>query len=143
MWEESCVGGILCGRNPMWEESCVGGIPCGRNPMWEESHVGGILCGRNLMGGIPCGRNPVSEESHGRNPVWEESCCEESQGRNPIGRNSMTTSIIPYPKLIYLMPSVVFNCSLEHLAMTDILNKIYRLKPLMFIFYKIFVNSQE
>ena len=58
----------------MWEESCVGGIPCGRNPVWEESHVGGILCGRNPMGGIPCGRNPVWEESYGRNPVWEESC---------------------------------------------------------------------
>jgi len=86
VWEESHVGGILCGRNPMWEESSVGGIPCGRNPVWEESCVGGILCGRNPMweescvGGIPCGRNPMWEESHvggilcGRNSVWEESC---------------------------------------------------------------------
>ena len=82
MGEES----IVCGRNSAWEESCVGGIPCGRNP------VGGILCGRNTVGRIPCGRNPVWEESHvggipcGRNPVggiplggipWEESRGEE------------------------------------------------------------------
>ena len=86
MWEESHVGGILCGRNPVggipcgrnpvweeslgrnpvWEESCVGGIPCGRNPVWEESHVGGIPCGRNPVGGIPLGGIP-----------WEESRGEE------------------------------------------------------------------
>ena len=37
MWEESCMGGILCGRNPMREESCVVGILGGMNPVWEES----------------------------------------------------------------------------------------------------------
>ena len=25
------------------EDSYVGGIMCGRNPMWEKSHIGGIL----------------------------------------------------------------------------------------------------
>ena len=82
MWEESRVGGILweesCRRNPMWEESHgeeshLGGIPWGRNPVWEESHGGGILFGRNPMRGIPFGRNPG-----GRNPMggipWEEFC---------------------------------------------------------------------
>ena len=38
MREESCVGGIICGRNPEWEESRVGGILCLRNPDWEEFH---------------------------------------------------------------------------------------------------------
>ena len=36
MWEEFCVGGILCGRNPVWEESRLGGILLGGVP-WEES----------------------------------------------------------------------------------------------------------
>ena len=50
--EESYVGKILCGRNPIWEESH------GRNPVWEESGVEGILCeessrlGVILLGGI-------------------------------------------------------------------------------------------
>ena len=56
--EESYVGKILCGRNPIWEEFHF------RNPVWEESCVEGILCGRNPMGGIPFGSNPV-----GRNPM--------------------------------------------------------------------------
>jgi hypothetical protein len=51
------VGGIL------WEESRVGGILLGRNPVWEESHGGGIQCERN-----PGGRNPVGGILHGRNP---------------------------------------------------------------------------
>ena len=61
LWEESHVGGILweesCMRNPVREESRVGGIPFGRNPMWEESWWEESH-GRNPVGGILHGRNP-------------------------------------------------------------------------------------
>ena len=70
LWEESCM------RNPVREESRVGGIPFGRNPMWEESWWEESH-GMNPMGGIPWeesrGRKPG-----GRNPMggipWEEFC---------------------------------------------------------------------
>ena len=78
MWEESCVGGIPSGWNPVWEESHVGGILCGRNPMWEESCVGGIPFGRN-----PVGRSPVGGILLGGVP-WEESCWEEFHDNHNI-----------------------------------------------------------
>ena len=49
LWEESCVGGIPCGRNFVWDESH------GRNPVWEESCVGGIPFWRNPVGRSPMG----------------------------------------------------------------------------------------
>ena len=92
-WEECCVGGIPCGRNPlegfpcgrnpkhqMWEKSCIGGIPSERNLIWEESCRVNFLFCKNFVLRNQCWRNHVLEEFYvggilcGRNPVWEESC---------------------------------------------------------------------
>jgi hypothetical protein len=51
VWEECCVGRMLCGKDAVWEGCCVGRMLCGKNAVWEgtaERWVGRKeVCGKS------------------------------------------------------------------------------------------------